>query len=162
MFFTERQSCLSLKLVLRSMAVGTQGDEVFCRVISPPAARFPVMDLHVSKRPAQLTTPSVSLQNLFAESLVLFGVESPTGLTLTQYAHSVSLDSPSPEQSLFWHCSVHRPLLGKAFYRSLSCRRAPARKSAQIISRQYPRDLSVPSIRATVSRACSTTLSWPL
>src|ERR1019366_5676918 len=32
---------------------------------------------------------------------------------------------------------------------------APARKSAQIISRQYPRDLSVPSISAAVSIACS-------
>jgi hypothetical protein len=82
MFFTERQSCLSLKLVRSSTAVGAQGDEVLCRVVSQHGAKFPVMDLQVSKRPAQLTTPSVSLQDLFAESLVLFGVESPTGLTL--------------------------------------------------------------------------------
>ena len=34
---------------------------------------------------------------------------------------------------------------------------APAGKSAQIISRQYPRDLSVPSIKAAVSIACSMT-----
>ncbi len=34
MFSTERQSCLSLKLVLGSMAVDAQGDEVFCRVVS--------------------------------------------------------------------------------------------------------------------------------
>ena len=81
MFFTERQICLSLKLVLRSMAGDAQRDEVFCRVVSQPAAEFPVMDLQLPKRPAPLTTPSVSLQNLFAESLVLFGVESPTGLT---------------------------------------------------------------------------------
>jgi hypothetical protein len=38
-----------------------------------------------------------------------------------------------------------------------SWRLAPARKSAQIISRQYPLDLSVPSIRPAVSRAFSTT-----
>jgi hypothetical protein len=36
---------------------------------------------------------------------------------------------------------------------------APARKSAQIISNMYPRDLSLPSIRAAVSRACSITAS---
>jgi hypothetical protein len=34
---------------------------------------------------------------------------------------------------------------------------APAKKSAQIISRQYPRDLSEPNIRAAVSMARSTT-----
>jgi hypothetical protein len=47
--------------VFRSMAVGTQGDEVFFRVVSQPAAEFPVVDLQVSRRTAQLTTPSVSL-----------------------------------------------------------------------------------------------------
>jgi len=61
MLFTEQQSCLSLKLVLSSMAVGAQGDEVFCRVVSQPAAKFAVMDLQVSKRPARLAAPSVSL-----------------------------------------------------------------------------------------------------
>jgi hypothetical protein len=35
-----------------------------------------------------------------------------------------------------------------------------ARKSAQIISKQYPRDLSEPSIKAAVSIACSTTGIW--
>jgi hypothetical protein len=37
---------------------------------------------------------------------------------------------------------------------------APARKSAQIISRQSPRDLSEPSIRLAVSRGCSITARW--
>src|SRR5271157_2822547 len=44
----------------------------------------------------------------------------------------------------------------------LPSRQAPARKSAQIISRQYPRDLSVPSIREAVSIACSMTGTWLL
>jgi hypothetical protein len=48
-------------LVLSSMAVGTQCDEVLCHVVPQHAAKFPVMDLQVSKRPAPLTTPSVSL-----------------------------------------------------------------------------------------------------
>lgn len=48
-------------LVLSSMAVDAQGDEVLCRVVSQHAAEFPVMDLQVSRRPAPLTTPSVSL-----------------------------------------------------------------------------------------------------
>jgi hypothetical protein len=39
-----------------------------------------------------------------------------------------------------------------AFYWSVS-KLAPARKSAQIISKQYPRDLSVPSIGAAASTA---------
>jgi len=41
-------------------------------------------------------------------------------------------------------------------------KRAPASKSAQIISRQYPRALSDPSIRAAVSIACSITGAWLL
>lgn len=36
-------------------------------------------------------------------------------------------------------------------------RLAPARKSAQIIPKQYPRDLSVANMRPVVSIACSTT-----
>jgi hypothetical protein len=48
-------------LVLSPMAVGTQGDEVFRRVVPQHAAKFPVMDLQVSQRPAPLTTPCVSL-----------------------------------------------------------------------------------------------------
>ena len=39
---------------------------------------------------------------------------------------------------------------------------SPARKSAQIISREWPRDLSVPNIRAAVSIACSMTGVWVL
>ena len=35
-------------------------------------------------------------------------------------------------------------------------------KSAQIIPRQYPRDLSAPSMRPAVSSACSMTGSWLL
>jgi hypothetical protein len=41
-------------------------------------------------------------------------------------------------------------------------RLTPARKSAQIISRQYPRDLSLPSIRAVFSSVCSITGNWLL
>jgi len=62
------------------MAVDAQGDEVLCTVVPQPAAEFPVMDLQVSGRPAPLTTPSVSLQNLFAESLVLSGSNLRRGL----------------------------------------------------------------------------------
>jgi len=48
-------------LVLSLMAVSTQGDEVFGRVVAQAAAEFPVVDLQVSERAAPLTTPSVSL-----------------------------------------------------------------------------------------------------
>ena len=84
----------SLKVVLRSMAVSTQGDEVFCRVVSQPAAEFPVVDLQVSERPAPLTTPAVSRQNLFAESSVVVEVEPPARLPLAQHAHSGSSGFP--------------------------------------------------------------------
>jgi len=81
-------------LVLSLMAVGTQGDEVLCRVVSQPAAEFPVVDLQVSERPAPLTTPAVSRQNLFAESSVVVEVEPPARLPLAQHAHSGSSGFP--------------------------------------------------------------------
>ena len=62
------------------MAVDAQGDEVLCRVVSQQTAEFPAVDLQVSEGTEYLTTPSVSLQNLFAESLVLSGSSLRRGL----------------------------------------------------------------------------------
>jgi hypothetical protein len=71
------------------MAIDAQGDEVLCPVIPQAAAKFPVMDLQVSRSPAPLTAPSVSLQDLSAEISISVGVESLARLTLAQCAPSV-------------------------------------------------------------------------
>ena len=123
--------------MLSSMAVDAQGDEVLCRVVSQPAARFPVMDLQVSERPAQLRSPPVSLQDLFAKSSIVFRVDSATGFTLAQYAHSVSRDSPPPEQLLFWQCSIHLLLALQGILPIVLLQTGSGQKiGTQIISRQ--------------------------
>ena len=73
--------------VLSLMAVDAQSDEVLCGVVSQHAAKFPVMDLQVSNRSAQLTSPSISLQYLFAKTVILFRIEFQSGLSLAQSAH---------------------------------------------------------------------------
>lgn len=54
-------------LVLGTMAVDAQGDKVLRGVVSQHATKFPVMDLQVSTRPAQLASPSIPLENAFAK-----------------------------------------------------------------------------------------------
>jgi len=48
-------------LVLSTMAVDAQGDEVLRGVVSQHATKLTVMDLQVSSRPAQLASPSIPL-----------------------------------------------------------------------------------------------------
>jgi len=75
------------------MAASTEGDQIFCRIVSQPTAKSPVMDPQVFKRPAQLTTPSISLQHLFTGCLIIFRVQPPARLPLTQLVHPLSHQS---------------------------------------------------------------------
>ena len=76
---TGRERRLSLILVLSSMARDTQGDEIFCSVVPQHAAQFPVLDLQVSKRAAQLTTIHPSVGRVREEGdTVLIRVSSGT------------------------------------------------------------------------------------
>jgi hypothetical protein len=74
-------------LVLNTMAVDAQGDEVLRGVVSQHAAKFPVMDLHVSTRPAQLASPSIPMEYAFAKKAILFQIQFQSGFPLTQSAH---------------------------------------------------------------------------
>ena len=49
--------------MLPHMAAGTEGHEVFERIISQVAALDLVVDLQVLKRPALLASPLISLEN---------------------------------------------------------------------------------------------------
>src|SRR5437588_11718503 len=123
-----------------------------------------MMDLQVRCCAADLALPRVSLQDLTTKLFVGFRIQFQPRLL-----------GPNPTHEAFWFacarnsclCSLGRNLKNcRIECSSISgfplSRFAPARKSAQIISRQYPRDLSLPSIKAAVSIACSITGIWLL
>src|SRR5713101_6913737 len=141
------------------MASGTQRDQVLLGVISGPAAKFFVVNLQVRSGPTALASPAISTQHLLPESFIQLGIK-PQARALGSNAVHDAFSVTSCRKA--WRCSPGRNLKN----RDIDCRStvgsspsrfAPARKSAQIISRQYPRDLPVPSIMAAVSIACSTT-----
>src|SRR5512133_3692833 len=118
-------------------------------------AKFFVVNLQILSTAAVLASPSVSLQDLSTELSIRIGLPSHTFLLYANAIHRA-----------FWLtcvrktfcCSVGRNLKKASIdLSSISgvpfSRFAPARKSAQIISKQYPRDLSLPSISAAVSIA---------
>jgi hypothetical protein len=120
------------------VAAVTECDQVLHHIAAQPTPGFYVMDLQVIHGTARLTPPTVSSEHSVSNYYIPFGVQLEPGSFL---AHTHRIRS----------VSYHKA------YRRVSPRLAPARKSAQIISKQYPRDLSLPSIKAAVSRACSTT-----
>jgi len=89
-FSKKSQRRLSLKLMLSSMTVYAKGDEVLCRVVPQPAAKFPVMDLQVSQRPTYLASPSIPQEDLFVKALILLRIEFESGCSLAQIAHAGS------------------------------------------------------------------------
>src|SRR5215469_6475294 len=101
--------------------------------MTKPAPKCQMMDLKISERTALLAPPTISFQYLVLQKNVSLGIKyDPRGfLPKTHWIRSRS-----------------------DLFREMS---APAKKSAQIISRQYPRDLSVPSIIPATSSALSTT-----
>ena len=123
-----------------------------------------MVDLKVLSGSTNLTSPAITLQNLCSELVVPFGIKAPARLLRSDSVHEAFSASScrnacrcSPARNLKNRDMDCRSIVGSSLSRF-----APAMKSAQIISRQYPRDLSVPSIKAAVSIACSTTGIWVL
>ena len=119
------------------VALDTKSYEILSRIIAQAASWLDVMDLETLRSPAPLATPAISLQDFAAELAISFKVKLQ--------AWSSGTD---PSQSVTWTfsrscclCGIGRPSASRVN----ECRRAsvlpvsrltPARKSAQIISRQ--------------------------
>lgn len=58
------------------MTAGAQCDQVFEAVVSKFASRLDMMHLEIFRCAAMLTAPAISVQNLFANSLVRVWVQS--------------------------------------------------------------------------------------
>jgi hypothetical protein len=136
---------------------GAERDQVLVGIVSGLASMLLMVDLKVHPCATCLASPAVPPQDLSTELLVRFRIQ-PQALTfLSDRAHKAR---PFACSRNAYFCSPGRNLKNcwidcSNISEFPSSRCAPARKSAQIISRQYPRDFSVPSIRAAVSRACS-------
>jgi hypothetical protein len=120
------------------MTCNADGNEILFRVVAGVAAKLFVMDFQVRHRTARLTTPAIATQDLPSQVLVGWRIEPQGCRFWTSGAHDTFSLSP-PRNAC--RCSTGRNLKNLIIENSsvsgspLS-RFAPARKSAQIISRQ--------------------------
>jgi hypothetical protein len=140
----------------------TESDQVFLGILAGVAAKLFVVDFQVRHRAALLTPPPVATEDLLPQSFVGLGVEPQAHGLWANRAHDAFSFRPPRNACL---CSPGRNLKNLVIENnnvsgSPLSRLAPARKSAQIISRQQPRDRSLPSIRDAVSIARSMIGIW--
>jgi hypothetical protein len=115
-----------------------QCDQVRFGVISQTTPKVLVMDFQVRHRTTGLTPPAIAMQHLLPQGFVRFRIEPQSHGLRANRAHEDSSLKPSRNSCL---CSPGRNLKNLVIENSsvsgspLS-RLAPARKSAQIISRQ--------------------------
>ena len=119
------------------MARRAEGDQILGSVIAQSAPRLNVMDLKILHSPARLATPAVSLQNFAAELAISFRIKPQAGPLCSDPCQSVTCTS---SRSCFL-CGFGRPMTsrvrqGNRASRLPASKLTPARKSAQIISKQ--------------------------
>ena len=123
--------------VQRLMAARTQGDEVLFQVTAELPTRLDVMDLQVRRFAAELTTPTISLQDLATQRAVVLRCEPRSPLLQESCAHcAVSTCSRNCCRCSGRSIANSRRIAKNRASVFPSCKFAPARKSAQIISRQ--------------------------
>ena len=114
-----------------------EGDQVFRDIIAQSAPRPNVVDLKIRHAPAPLATPAVSLQDFAAELAISSRIKLQAGPLRSDPLQNVTCTS---SRSCF-RCGFGRPMTNrvrqgnKASWLPAS-KLTPARKSAQIISRQ--------------------------
>src|SRR5450631_4474938 len=121
-----------------SMARGAECDQIFFGVVARVAAKVFVVDLQVGHSSTRLTAPAIATQDLPSKSVVCCRIQPQAHGLLANRVHEAVLLKPSRNDA---RCSWGRNLKNLVIEKSsvsgspLS-RLAPARKSAQIISRQ--------------------------
>ena len=120
------------------MASGTQGDQVLFGIIAALAAKFLVVNLKIRPGAATLASPAIATKYLLPEPFVQLGIKPQARLLGSNPVHEAfSVTSCrkacrcSPGRNLKNRDMDCRSIFGSSFSRF-----APARKSAQIISRQ--------------------------
>jgi hypothetical protein len=119
------------------MARCAQGDQILGSVIAQMAPRLNVVNLKIFHPPARLATPAISLQDFLTELAISFRINPQAGPLSADSFQNVTCTSSS---SCFL-CGLGRPMTSRARQGSRASRLpasklTPARKSAQIISKQ--------------------------
>ena len=119
------------------VTASTKSYQIGFDIIALPAARPNVMDLKIISAPAPLATPAVSLQNFPAELTISLRLKPEAGPLRADPSQSVTCTS---SMSCF-RCGFGRPMTsrvrqGNNASRLPASKLTPARKSAQIISKQ--------------------------
>ena len=120
------------------MAASAQGKQISLLIVALLTAQLLVVDLQVLSRAADLALPTIAAQYLLAEPFVKLGIKPQSRSLGSNPVHEAFSVTSFRKASL---CSLGRNLKN----RDMDCRStvgssfsrfAPARKSAQIISRQ--------------------------
>lgn len=119
------------------MARCAEGDQIFGSVIAQSAPPLNVMDLKPFHPATPLATPAISLQDFTAELAISFWIKPQAGPLCGDPFQNVTCTSSI---SCF-RCGFGRPMTsrvrqGNRASRLLASKVTPARKSAQIISKQ--------------------------
>jgi hypothetical protein len=119
------------------MARCAKCDQILGNIVAESTSRLNVVDLKVLHAPARLATPAISLQHFMAELLISFRVKPQARSSGTDPSHSVTCTSSrSCFLSGFGRPITSRVRLGNRASRLPASKLTPARKSAQIISKQ--------------------------
>ena len=119
------------------VAPGAKCYEIFYEIVSQLAAPLNMVDLKIVHVPARLATPAIALQNFAAELAISFGGKPQARPLGTDSRQSVTLTfSMSCLFSGFRRPMTSRVRQGNRASWLPASRLTPARKSAQIISRQ--------------------------
>ncbi len=119
------------------VALDAKAYEILSRIIAQSAPRLNVMDLKIFHSPAPLASPAISFQDFPAELAIGFRVKLQPLPFGTAPGQSVTCTS---SRSCFL-CGIERPMTSRVRQGNRASwlpasKLTPARKSAQIISRQ--------------------------
>jgi hypothetical protein len=119
------------------MACCAESDQILGGVIAQSAPPLNVMDLKILHSPARLTTPSISLQNFPAELAIGFRIKPQPWPPVSHPSQKVTCTSSiSCFRCGFGRATTSRVRQGNRVSRLPASKFTPARKSAQIISKQ--------------------------
>ena len=115
----------------------TKNYQIGFDIIAQSAPPLNVMDLKILHAPARLTTPAIALQDFAAELAISFRIKPQAWSLRTDLIKSVACTS---SRSCF-RCGFGRPMTSRVRHGSRASwlpasKLTPARKSAQIISKQ--------------------------
>jgi len=119
------------------VTAGAKCYQIFEGVVSQSTPRLDVMNVEILRRSAVLASPAVALEDLFAKFVVSLAIQSKARSLLTQRTHEafcslsrkVTFIGPGNSSNI-------RLIESSKLSFSLLSWVAPARKSAQIISKQ--------------------------